>query len=45
MKRDRWHAYRPPTTARSVAWMILPAIAVLGGLWLALVIVLTGGPA
>jgi len=41
----RRHAHRPPTTARSVAWMILPAIAVLGGLWLALVIVLTGGPA
>ena len=42
--RDRWHAYRPPTTARYVADMVLPVIAVVVGVWLALVIVLTGGP-
>ena len=45
MKRDRWHAYRPPTTARSVAEMLPPAIATVAGVWVALVIVLTGGPA
>jgi hypothetical protein len=45
MKRDRWHAYRPPTTAQSVAEMLLPAIATVVGVWVALVYVLTGGPA
>jgi hypothetical protein len=44
-RRDRWHAYRPPTTARSVAEMLLPAIAVWVGVWVAFVYVMTGGPA
>lgn len=32
-------------TWRELAYAVLPALAVLGGLWLALVYVLTGGPA
>jgi len=44
MKRDRWHAHRPPTTARTVAEMVLPAIATVAGVWVALVYVLTGWP-
>ena len=46
--RDRRHVSRPrpePVTLRTVAWMLLPALAVVFGLWLALVYVLTGGPA
>jgi hypothetical protein len=38
------HAHRPTTTLRSIAWMLLPAIATVVGLWVALVVVLTGGP-
>lgn len=39
--RDRWHTHRPPTTARSIAEMVLPAIATVAGVWVALVYVLT----
>jgi hypothetical protein len=42
-----WFYDRDPLdiTWREIAWMLLPALAVLGGLWLVLVYVLTGGPA
>ncbi len=45
MTRERRHAHRPPTTARSVADMLLPAFATVVGFWLAVVWVLTGVPA
>ena len=43
--RDRWHVSRPPTTLRTLAWMLLPVIGTLVGLWLALVWFLTVGAA
>ncbi|MES2210943.1 MAG: hypothetical protein V4515_12295 [Chloroflexota bacterium] len=43
---DRRHVSRPRRSrSESLAWMLLPALATVVGLWLALVYVLTGGAA